>query len=117
MANKKISELVELLTVADDDYLPIVDASESDTKKIKASNLVPSGVLTTSDIVDNLTSTDATKVLSAKQGKDLKDSADALTTRVTNVETGWLPAGETWTFASVDDPTGNITISEDVTGG
>lgn len=32
-----------------------------------------SGMLTNSDIVDNLTTSDSTKVLSAKQGKELKD--------------------------------------------
>lgn len=37
-------------------------------------------------------------------------------TRLTTVENGWLLAGETWTFASVDDPTGSITISGNVTG-
>ena len=32
-----------------------------------------SGMLTTSDIVDNLTTNDSSKVLSAKQGKALND--------------------------------------------
>lgn len=36
-------------------------------------------------------------------------------TDITNLKTGWLPANETWTYASVDDPTGNITISGDKT--
>lgn len=39
-------------------------------------------------IADNLTTDDATKVLSAKQGKVLKDAADTLTGRVTTNETG-----------------------------
>lgn len=39
-----------------------------------------SGMLTSSDIADNLTTNDATKVLSAKQGKALKDLiGDAIT--------------------------------------
>ena len=39
MANIKISELDELIAVANDDYLPIVDTSAGETKKIKNSNL------------------------------------------------------------------------------
>jgi hypothetical protein len=31
------------------------------------------------------------------------------------LKTGWLQANETWTYSSVDDPTGVITISGDVT--
>ena len=38
MANIKISELDELVNVADNDYLPIVDTSVGETKKIKNSN-------------------------------------------------------------------------------
>lgn len=30
-------------------------------------------------------------------------------------ENGWIPAGETWTYASVDDPTGVIKINANVT--
>ena len=40
MANIKISELDELVAVANDDYLPIVDTSAGETKKVKNSNLV-----------------------------------------------------------------------------
>ena len=39
MANIKISELDELVAVANDDYLPIVDTSAGETKKIQTSNL------------------------------------------------------------------------------
>ena len=39
MANIKISELDELVNVADNDYLPIVDTSVGETKKIQTSNL------------------------------------------------------------------------------
>ena len=38
-----------------------------------AKNHTHSGMLTSSDIVDNLTTDNASKVLSAKQGKALKD--------------------------------------------
>lgn len=30
--------------------------------------------------------------------------------------TGWISAGETWTYSSVDDPTGIFTVTGDVTG-
>ena len=40
MANIKISELDELVAVANDDYLPIVDTSVGETKKIKNYNLL-----------------------------------------------------------------------------
>ena len=39
MANNKISELAELTTIAEDDYLPVVDTSETATKRIAFSNL------------------------------------------------------------------------------
>ena len=52
------------------------------------------------DIVDNLTSTDTNKPLSANQGKVLS--------------AGWLPLGDV-TYSSVDDPTGVVTIAEDAT--
>jgi len=38
MANTKISALAELTTPADDDYIPIVDTSETATKKISFAN-------------------------------------------------------------------------------
>jgi len=41
-----------------------------------------SGMLTSSDIVDNLTTNDSTKVLSAKQGKALKDLIGAAITYI-----------------------------------
>lgn len=31
------------------------------------------------------------------------------------IDSGWVDAEETWTYASVDDPTGNVTISGDKT--
>lgn len=44
MANIKISELNELTQEAYDDYLPIVDSSADETKKISVKNLTASGV-------------------------------------------------------------------------
>lgn len=37
-------------------------------------------------------------------------------TEIDNLQTGWNSAGETWAYASVDDPTGVITIAGDKTG-
>ena len=42
MATKKITDLVEITTAADDDVLPIVDVSLDVTNKITASNLIKS---------------------------------------------------------------------------
>jgi len=40
VADKKITELVELTTVADNDVAVIVDTSETETKKITVTNFV-----------------------------------------------------------------------------
>lgn len=67
MANKKIKHIVaKLLGETTEETLDIYDES----------------ALHATDIVDNLTSTDATKVLSAKQGKALNDSIGNLTSFV-----------------------------------
>ena len=42
MATKRITDLVEITTAADDDVLPIVDVSLDVTNKITASNLIKS---------------------------------------------------------------------------
>ena len=69
MANKKIKHIVaKLLGETTEETLDIYDES----------------ALHATDIVDNLTSTDATKVLSAKQGKALNDS---ITSNVANLQT------------------------------
>lgn len=63
MANKKIKHIVaKLLGETTEETLDIYDES----------------ALHATDIVDNLTSNDATKVLSAKQGKALNDSLTSL---------------------------------------
>jgi len=50
-----------------------VMTSGTGSSNYSAGNHSHSGMLTTSDIADNLTTNDATKVLSAKQGKVLND--------------------------------------------
>lgn len=37
-------------------------------------------------------------------------------TAATLLATGWIPAGETWTYGTADDPTYTFTISGDLTG-
>lgn len=46
---------------------------------------------------------------------EVEARVDTVETDIDKLQTGWNSAGETWTYASVDDPTGNITISGDVT--
>jgi len=45
----------------------------------------------------------------------LKTYFDTLYGSLTSQETGWNSAGETWTYSSVDDPTGVITVPTDAT--
>jgi len=63
--------------------------------------------ITTATIVDNLTSTDATKALSAKQGKVLKDAASALTTTVDGKLTATIAANQ-----AASTETTNPTVAE-----
>lgn len=71
MANKKIKHIVaKLLGESTEETLDIYDES----------------ALHATDIVDNLTSTDATKVLSAKQGKALNDSIGTLSSTITSTK-------------------------------
>ena len=81
----KITSLAELTDVASDDLLVVVDKSDT--------SMADSGT--------------NKKV---KKSNLLKEYAplDALLT-------GWIPAGETWTYASADDPTFTFTISGDKT--
>ena len=56
--------------------------------------------ITTATIVDNLTSTDTNKALSAKQGKTLKDTADTLATTVGGKLTATIAANQADSTAS-----------------
>jgi len=66
MSDKKISQFTELTTPSADDFLPVVDASSSTTKKIKLSNL-PISALSQSKANSNTTDfqgvTETTKLL------------------------------------------------------
>lgn len=46
---------------------------------------------------------------------DLNNIEDGIEALDTSLSGGWISANETWTYASVDDPTGVITISGNVT--
>lgn len=83
---------------------------------------------TVTNIADLSSTPNATEGLTAAQlqakfdktGADLKtyinDTLTAeLDTEVTNLQSGWICATETWTFVSVDDPTGVIKVQADVT--
>ena len=50
MADKKITELTELTTSATGDFIPIVDASNSETKKISHLNLFTVPRIAASDV-------------------------------------------------------------------
>ena len=92
---KKISELTAITTIADNDLTPIVDTSETETKKMTASQMktyAQNGVVLTADIKDNLTSTDTNKPLSANQGKVLNDKITNLKT----YSTSEIDTGEIW---------------------
>jgi len=78
---KKIKESIDITNIATANELGIVKV-DGTTVTIDADGTLHAvgggtGGLTTADIVDNLTSDDATKVLSAKQGKALKTLIDA----------------------------------------
>jgi hypothetical protein len=95
METKKISELTSLVTPANDDVLPIVDTSETDTKKITAQNLqtyaqgtLPTRMTTTEGEIDTL------------QAQN----------------NGWIQFPTTLAYSSVDSPTGVVTTGADTRG-
>src|SRR5574344_1775354 len=55
---------------------------------------------------------DATTQIKAE---DLNNIENGIETVDTVVNSGWIDANETWTYSSVDNPTGVITITGDVT--
>lgn len=62
---------------------------------------------------------DAIEALEAKVGINSSAVTTSHDYKITAIETisgnGWIPAGETWTYASADDPTFTFTISGDKT--
>ena len=73
------------ITTAEDTITTLTGIEASDFATVNASLDGVNSALSTI-VLDSLTSTDATKALSAKQGKNLKDAADTLTGRLTTLE-------------------------------
>ena len=95
MADQKITELGENTTPVSTDLTVIVDDPGS----------TPATQKMTLDTLDDYLS-DSSKTLTNK----------TLTSPVIQAYDGWQDANETWTFSSVDDPTGVITAPGDLTG-
>lgn len=75
MAVVKISELPSLGTVANNDILPIVDVSETETKKITKENLltdIPAGELNLSNVTETTQINDADYLLISQSGTTKK---------------------------------------------
>lgn len=82
------TKLSNALIVDDiDDTLAALDKLWSSTKIQNELNALDAAKLNISDIVDNLTSLDTNKALSANQGKLLKDMIDAINTLLTSDDT------------------------------
>jgi hypothetical protein len=77
MSDKKISQFTELTAPSTDDFLPVVDASSSTTKKIKLSNL-PLSDLSKSKVNSNTTdfqgTTETTKLLTGIPNSGFKNN-------------------------------------------
>lgn len=86
-----INELLASVGLTANDEIPLWDAEATGaepTKKITATNLATAikslaSLLGTSDVVNNLTSTETTKALSAAQGKALADAISVSSTSAT----------------------------------
>lgn len=115
MATKKISELTEVTSPSGTDVFPIVNSGE--TKKVQLTNCKTSlgitQIETNQGILASLTTNEKTNLVGAINEVD--GHCDTNATNITNLQTGWNSANETWTYSSVDDPTGVITISGDKT--
>lgn len=103
MAEEKISELTELTSPADGDFLAIVDVSDTTdaasgtTKKIQKSNL--------SATIADASTTVKGKVELATDAETLTGTDTERAITPANLEyarskTGWIPSSDTWTYAS-----------------
>jgi hypothetical protein len=90
MVNIKISELNELTQKENNDFLPIVDSSANETKKISVGNLTPSN----DKLVHVGTSVDEDYRVNLLKGKNLFQST-SITTQSTFICR--CKAGETYT--------------------
>lgn len=72
----------------------------------------------TTDLTE-LTSADNGDLLHIVDVSDTTFSAEGTDKKITYTNllaTGWIPSGGTWTYSSVDDPTGVVTVNADLTG-
>lgn len=109
----------ELDTIVDE-FNGSIDGDNIDsTATVSIATLSLSGTLTMGSTI--LSDTDNTDDLGSSSiywkdlyiKGDLKDASNAFT--LTELTSGWIPAEETWTYASDDDPTFTFTISGDKT--
>ena len=80
MANRKISQLPEATTASSDDIIPVVDTSDSTTKKIQVSNL----------LADQITEAERTKLTGIAEGATANQTDEYLLNRAN--QTGTQPA-------------------------
>ena len=80
MANRKISQLPEATTASSDDIIPVVDTSDSTTKKIQVSNL----------LADQITEAERTKLSGVAEGATANQTDEYLLNRAN--QTGTQPA-------------------------
>ena len=108
MADRKITQLPEATTVAGEDIIPVVDTSETTTKKIQVSNL----------LVDQITSDERTKLTSLETGATANQTDAHLLNRTNHTGTQPLSTiSDAGTSASLNVPaTGNASTSEVVKG-
>ena len=101
---KRITELTSATVLAETDVLPVVDLSDttqatSGTTKKLALSLIADYLKARVETLTNKTLT-----------------APALSSpTISGAWDGWISAGETWTYASADDPTFTFTVAADVT--
>jgi len=114
MADRKISQLAQLQTAEDQDYLPIVDNSEGETKRILVGNL----------LTDQLTPAERTKLQGIAEGATANQTDAHLLNRANH--TGTQTSATISDFnSSVDSRisgssdaghgTGSVTLHNDVT--
>ena len=91
MADRKLSQLPETTSFAEDDIIPLVDVSETTTKKIQISNL----------LVDQITPDERTKLAGVADGATANQTDAHLLNRDNHV--GTIPASVISDFNTVVD--------------